>query len=158
MEKPIVILFKILLFIAFVLYGWGVVNACRFSLDSTPALMSPVIGFIVSSMTSVFATNLGAVLGIGVLYSSAFNYKPWEVLNFKLTAIKQVVSLQIFACYFYLICVAGVIVVWGILGFSQDPLKIVLLLPELTESLIGVVIVALAAWLGVTVLKRNLQN
>ena len=118
--------------------------------------MSPVIGFIVSSMTPVFATNLGAVVGIGVLPSNVFNYwNPLAVFKSKLTTVEHVVSLQIFACYFYMTCVVGAMLVWGVLDFTEDPLKIVLLLPELGKSLIGVVVGAVAALLGVTVLKRN---
>jgi len=151
-------LIKILSLIAFVLYGWGVVNACRFSYQGSPQLMSPVIGFIVSSMTPVFATNLGAVVGIGVLPSNVFKRSPFAVFKSKLSKAEHVVSLQILVCYFYMICVVGALVVWGLLDFSEDPLKIVLLLPELVKSLIGVGLGAVAAWLGVKVVKRHLKS
>jgi hypothetical protein len=58
-------------------------------------------------------------------------------------------SLQIIAAFLYVIGLVGAGVFWGIKGFTSEPAKVVSTLPQLTQTLLGVIVGAAAVALGV---------
>jgi hypothetical protein len=101
--------------------------------------MPPFLIWVVTVVGGVLAINFGAVLGIDVIKKrSIFSISELPTAKF-----------QKIAAYSYLIILLVVIVCWGILGFEDNPDKVVEILPQFSKTLIGVGLGALAVILGI---------
>jgi len=141
MDKAIQILIVFLFSVGCLGYLYGIFQACWISLqkpvnvDAMPAFLSSII----TSIGAVLATNLGAVLGIAISnpkseYSTKF-FSPFTVF-----AKPGITTVQITACYIYILTLVVVAIVWGIKKFTTDPKQIVSTIPELTKTLLGVIV------------------
>jgi hypothetical protein len=85
----------------------------------------------------VLAANLGALLGISV------SMKGWRGPKTTTEVIQWIA-----ACWYVAMLLLAAIF-WGLAGFTDDPEKVVALLPEMTKNGIGILVAILAAVLGV---------
>jgi hypothetical protein len=103
-----------------------------------PEQMPEFLAESVIAVGAVLGTNLGAVLGIRV------TRKRWRRPN----KSELAEDLRIIAAWFYVIALVGAGVLWLIAGFEEDPAKVVITLPEMGRTLLGMAVGALAVWLG----------
>jgi hypothetical protein len=150
MPKPITYLLSILIALGCVTFAYGVIKACMISLEKAPdlSLMPLFLASAVTSIAAVLATNLGAVLGIAIanpqsLYRQSSTWNPLKVFS-----KPDPTTWQTLACYVYIIGLLSAAVVWGIKNFTTDSNQIVALIPEMTKSLLGVIVGALAVSLN----------
>lgn len=102
---------------------------------------------LVTSIAAVLATNFGAVLGLPPARAALFSLSSAgaeSLFTGDLTDVAQRV-----ACWLYMIGLVAAAIVWAIKNFTTDDKQIVPLIPQLTRSLIGVAIGALAVILKV---------
>ena len=144
-NKPIAYLMSFLIFVACALYIYGIYVACRESLLSRNSI-NEYLSSAITGIIAVLSTNLGAVLGITVTQTnSSFNKtKNWNPLTF-FTA-PSVTTIQIIACYVYILSLVVVTIVWIKLKFEID--TVVPIIPQMSKSLLGVVVGALAVALN----------
>ncbi len=126
--------------VALLAFGAGIVVAARYTLWVTtprPADMPAIVVYFVTAVNGILASNLGAVLGISI---SLYGWRgPKNTME----------KLQWLAAGWYVAMLALATVLWGVMGFSEDPAKVVPLLPQLTKNAVGIFIAILAAVLGV---------
>lgn len=148
---PINILIVFLITIACFSFLFGIYKASYISWQKVPdtLLMPAFLSNVVTSIAAVLATNLGAVLGYANADTHSLFRNPatWNPLN--LFSSGSVSPAQAFACYIYVLGLLSATVVWGYKNFTTDEKQVVPLLPQLTKSLLGVVIGALAIALNV---------
>ena len=153
MKKPIKYLLGLFIFIGCAIYIYGIVLAC---IESWPKHPSPYeipvfLSTTVTSIAALLATNLGAVLGITITKSNSLfgESKTWNPL----TAFSEPepTNFQATACYIYVLSLIACGIVWAYRGFEPDPTLIVPLIPEMTKSLLGVII-------GVLAMSLNIQQ
>lgn len=151
MNKPIAYLLGFLFLIGCGAFIYGIIKACikSWPKDGSDYTMPEFLASAVTSIAAVLSTNLGAVLGITVTNpQSEFNEaETWNTLTFLTNPSPSV--LQTFACYIYVISLLTCAIVWARRNFISEPGKIVPLIPELTKSLLGVIVGVLAVSLNV---------
>ena len=141
MDKAIQYLIVFLFAVGGLAYLYGIFKACWISLQKNP-VVSDMPAFLSSTITSigaVLATNLGAVLGITITKASP---EFSEAVLHPLIAFTtlSVTSVQVIACYLYIISLVAVSIVWGKKDFTPDPNKVVSTIPELTKTFLGVIV------------------
>lgn len=109
-----------------------------------PGQMPEFLAELVISVGAVLGTNLGAALGIRL------TQKRWRRPN----KSKASETLRILAAWFYVIALLAAGVLWSIAGFEEDPAKVVVTLPEMSRTLLGMAVGALAVWLGLAEPRR----
>jgi len=150
MPKPITFLLSVLIALGCATFAYGIFKACAVSLQRVPdlSLMPLFLASAVTSIAAVLATNLGAVLGIAIanpqsLYRQRKSWNPLRAFTNPNPTVWQTL-----ACYVYIIGLLAAAVVWGIKNFTTDNKQIVALIPEMTKSLLGVIVGALAVSLN----------
>jgi hypothetical protein len=124
----------------------GLIAAVRFSLAGTPDKMPRFVRQVVIAVGGILATNLGAVIGVSVKQAMLTGASAMGLLLFKGADAPSV--LQIGAAYFY---VAGLLIAlfgWWRTEFSDDPKVVVDILPQMSQTLLGVAVGVLAVALG----------
>lgn len=153
MKKPITYLLGLFIFIGCAIYIYCIALAC---IESWPRFQSvyeiPVfLSTTVTSIAALVATNLGAVLGITITKSNSLfgESKTWKPL----TAFSEPepTNFQATAFYIYVLSLIACGVIWAVRKFEPDPTLIVPLIPEMTKSLLGVII-------GVLAMSLNIQQ
>ena len=114
----------------------GVVSAIRYSLNGTPSNMPPFLRQVVTAIGGVLATNLGAVIGITVQQVRAAGFDMASVLV--AAGADTPTKLQVGAAYLYVIGLLIALYGWWKLEFTEDPNKVVVTLPQLSQTLLGV--------------------
>lgn len=150
MQKQITFLLGFLALLGCVAFVYGVGQACVKSwphgtadYDLPEFLSSTVI-----SIAAVFATNLGAVLGISVNNPNSI-LKEKEVWNpLSIFRNPSPLNFQIIACYIYIVALIASSIVWAHRDFTNEVGVITPLIPELSKSLLGVIVGALAVVLN----------
>ena len=152
MEKAIQILIVFLFSLGCLGYLYGIFQACRISLQKIVNVddMPPFLSNIITNIGAVLATNLGAVLGIAI-NNPASKYNMMFLNPFTNFAQSGITGAQILACYIYTLALVVVAIVWGIKKFTTDPKQIVSTIPELTKTLLGVIVGVFA----ITLVKEN---
>jgi hypothetical protein len=137
---------------AFVLaaFGAGIAYAGWLTLwvpgHPNPAAMPPIVTYFVTAVNGTLAANLGAVLGIGL------SLRAWH------GPMAPAQKMQWIAAAWYVAMMMLAIALWGMARFTEDPLRVAGLLPELTKNAIGIFIAILAAALGVRTLAARPGN
>lgn len=148
MNKPINNLLAILLLIGCLAYLYGIGYACVISWSANLPIESYALpSFLSNTLTSLaalFSTNLGAVLGISSSNpkSRLRNTEAWNPI--KTWKNPSPPEFQVIICYVYIISLFACSIVWAHRNFDTDITKINTLIPEMTKSLLGVVVGVLA--------------
>ncbi len=138
-----------ILFLIFVIFGaalflGGIVWAGIVSLRNQPETMPQFLLQSTTIIGGVLATNLGSVLGLAVASEQGGGLITTSSLS-----ATSIHNLQVGAAWLY---AAGLFLAFGFWvanKFSTAPEKVVSTLPELSKTLLGVVVGALAVVLGV---------
>ena len=134
----------ILLALAAVGFIYGIYSAYEYSILGTPEDMPAFLHQVVVGIGGVLATNLGAVFGIEIKNPSVHgNGKNLFLLQGKTPSV-----LQMLAAYLYIIGLGFGLYAWYQLGFTEDLTKIVALIPQLSQTLLGVIVGILVVYLG----------
>ncbi len=151
MPKPLNYLLATLIGLACIAFLYGIARACIISLKKEPDIsqMPSFLSSVVTSIAAIFATNLGAVLGITISNPQSILSRSENWIPFNITATNAPTAFQVTACYIYVVGLLAAAIVWARKNFSADPKAIIPLIPELTKSLLGVMIGALAISLNV---------
>ena len=151
MSKPILYLLAFLIFTGCVAFIYGISQACikSWPMANGDYLIPIFLSSTVTSIAAVLSTNLGAVLGITISNptSSLRNLKTWNPINLFINPSPTV--FQTVACYVYIVSLTAAAIVWAHRQFVSE--NIVPLIPELTKSLLGVIV-------GVLAISLNTQN
>lgn len=151
MSLPIEILIGFLLLLGCAIYVYGVSIACIYSLDKPlwdesvkVREMDSFLSGAVTTIAAVLSTNLGAILGIATsnTASSLNKLSTWNPIRIFTNPDPTV--FQTTACYIYVLSLVAAGIVWLILGFKEDSKNLVALIPEMTKTLLGVIVGALA--------------
>jgi hypothetical protein len=147
--KPITYLVVFLLLLASFAFVYGIYEACKISWPEHPDIskMSAFLSSVVVSIAAILATNLGAVLGISTVDSKSafrrsFTWNPLNIFSSEAPNVSQTI-----ACYIYVLGLLAAAIVWARKNFIEA--DVVALIPQLTKSLVGVVVGALAVALSV---------
>lgn len=128
----------------FIAYAYGVFYACYLSLkkEPKPTEMPAFLASVVTSIGGVLATNLGAVIGFAIKVPGSTAAKNiGEPFAFFVYA--AFTNLQITASYIYLLFLFIAATVWAVKKFTGDANQIVPVLPEMTKTLLGVIVGAM---------------
>ena len=159
MKKAITYLLGLLVFLGCAVFIYGITQACilSWSPDNNNYEIAPFLSNSVISIAAILSTNLGAVLGISLSKSvSRFEDSAnWNPARF-FTDPNQA-NIQIIASYIYIIALLGAAVVWVHRDFITDTSNIVPLIPQLSNSLLGVIVGVLAITLNVEQQINNLE-
>ena len=148
MNTNVVILISIILAIGCVAFLYGIYKACEVSLKKTPpdpTEMPSALSSIVTTIGAILATNLGAVLGIQ-LSNSTLAFEDSTLWHISLLFKGTPTGFQIIFCYIYLGALVAVATVWVIRKFNDQ--NVIPLIPELSKTLIGIIIGVLALTLS----------
>ncbi len=147
----LIVLLVVLAGLGFVL---GIAEAGYYTAKRTPAAMPRFLAQVVTTVGAVLATNLGAVLGLsvadvqsastGLPLARAFALSSWLAAP----GVPVGTQVQIAAAWIYVIGLIAAAFLWGLRGFSDNPAVVVPTLPELSRTLLGVIVGALAVALG----------
>ncbi len=126
----------------------GLISAIQFSFSGTPDDMPRFIRQVVTAIGGILATNLGAVLGVKIEQAKSLGF---DTKRFFVGAVGDAPStLQLVAAYLYVFGLLVALWGWWKLGFTEDPSKVVVTLPQLSQTLLGVAVGVLAVALGNT--------
>jgi hypothetical protein len=151
MPKPIIYLLAFLIFIgcAVFVYGISVAICVSWCCEGSACKIAPFLSSAVTSTGAILATNLGAVLGI-TINNPASNFrqsKSWNPLTFFSNPSPTII--QTAACYVYILSLLASAIVWAHRGFDGTETTVVVpLIQEMTKSLLGVIVGALAVALN----------
>ena len=137
-------LILVLVALAGLLFIVGIVVAGYCSLRNKPENMPEFLAQATTVIGGTLSTNLGAVLGLSVAQST----NPSPALAEVMAAPAN--TLQVGAAWLYVGGLIIALVLWGVNRFSNQPQKVVSTLPDLTKTLLGVVVGAMAVALGVS--------
>ena len=130
---------RVLVFLVLLLFTAGIVAAGWLSHGvggpPRPASMPPVVKDSMNTINGMLALNLGAYFGISTL-NAKWSDQP-------------IGSLQRVACWVYVIDFILAAVFWGLVRFTDDPTRVVSILPTIVVSGLGVVFALFGAALGV---------
>jgi hypothetical protein len=147
------------IYIGFALFIYGIFEACRISwpINKPPYEIENILSTTTTSISALFATNLGAVLGFSIAKpnSTFTKLKTWNPITALLDP--EPTNLQIIACYIYTLSLFVCGIVWAHRGFEEDPKLIVSIVPEMAKYLIGVIIGAVALGLNIKPEEENLR-
>jgi hypothetical protein len=124
----------------------GVVSAVRYSRRGMPAEMPAFLRQVVTAIGGVLATNLGAVLGIKVEQAKTAGFDMTSLLFTE--GAGTLTKLQVGAAYFYILGLLIALYGWWRLKFTEESDKVVVTLPQLSQTLLGVIVGVLAVALG----------
>jgi hypothetical protein len=139
----ITMLVLVLVALAALLFLGGIVSAGYWSLKSQPDNMPAFLAQATTVIGGTLSTNLGAVLGLAVAQSARGMVSLPSV-----PALAR--PLQIGAAWVYVGGLLLALAFWAWNKFSTEPDKVVSTLPDLTKTLLGVVVGVLAIALGVS--------
>lgn len=148
-RSPIQLLLTFFVALAGFAFVYGIGKACYISYYQYPVSTMPdFLSDLVISISVVLATNFGFVVGFtvrvqGSSFRNKYNWNPLSLISGDTPTV-----LQTSACYLYLFGLIAAALCWGYQDFTEVPNRIVPLLPQLTKSLVGVVVGALAQALG----------
>ena len=132
--------------IAIVLFFWGIFRAIYWSNKADPGQMPPFLRQVVTAIGGVLAANVGVVLGIKV--EQALFQDINLITNIFKIPQDTTVLLQLIAAILYAIGMLVALIAWGRLKFSEDPDKVVSVLPQLSQTLLGILVGAVAIVIG----------
>jgi hypothetical protein len=145
-----------LVLLAFGLYvfgiGYGIYQS--FPSSGTPVPLPDALDIMISSLGAILLTNLGAVLGISVANPSSalakkimpsFTNEATENVENPMNLREQ---LQYMAMFIYLLCLTACFICWAVKGFKSDAENVIVLIPQMGKTLIGVITAYLAFILG----------
>ncbi len=141
----VTILLLVFMLFGGVLFLGGIIWAGIVSIRNQPETMPQ---FLIQSTTvigGVLATNLGSVLGLSIISEVGGGV----VTASSLTAV-TIHNIQVGAAWLYAAGLFIAFAFWVANKFSTAPEKVVSTLPELSKTLLGVAVGALAVVLGVT--------
>lgn len=151
MRNPIQNLLGLFIYLGCAFYIYGIALAC---IKSWPpgAVDFDFKVFLATTVTSIaalLATNLGAVLGITITNpnSSFHKTKTWNPLS--AITNPEPNKYQVIAIYVYVASLLACTIVWGKKGFTEETTHIIPIIPEMTKTLIGVIIGSLALGLNI---------
>ncbi|WP_316753720.1 hypothetical protein [Pedobacter gandavensis] len=153
MNNAVQILIVFLFSFGCLAYLYGIFKACWISLQKTPnvADMPIFLSSIITSIGAVLATNLGAVLGIAITNLTSEFTEAALLRPFAIFSDPSITTVQITACYIYILTLAGTSVVWAFKKFTTNPTEVVSTIPELTKTFLGVIVGVFAVILA----KKN---
>lgn len=152
MDSAKEVLYIFLISIGCIAYMYGIFRACYVSWPKPqtgyeyviPAFLSTTV----TSISAVLSTNFGAVMGLTLKADVRFSQASlWNPLN--IVTNPSATSFQIVACYVYILSLLGTAVVWAHRDFEAENGKIVPLVADLTKTLVGIIVGALAIALNV---------
>lgn len=151
MKKQFQNLLGLFIILGCAFYIYGIVLACIKSWPAGPVDFEFRV-FLSTSITSIaalLATNLGAVLGISITNPNS-TFKKANTWN-PFTAITdpEPNKYQAIAIYVYVASLLACGIVWAKKGFTEDSTHIIPIIPEMTKTLIGVIIGSLALGLNI---------
>jgi hypothetical protein len=149
----------LMVLLAFGLYVFGLGYAIYHSFNGSAAngqLSFPEpLDLMLSSLSAIFLTNLGAVLGIAVANPQtalARNVLPQRAKDANPAADDAQMELrekiQYWAMIVFLIGMVACFVAWAFRGFSSAPDKVLSVIPQQAKMLIGVMSAYMAFVLG----------
>jgi hypothetical protein len=146
------VMFYFILALSGILFYLGIGWAGWCTLRGSPEEMPKFLSQTVSALGGVLATNFGAVIGLQHISkesagSLAAAYSPNALLS--LNASPTFPQLQAYAALFYLVGLTLALALWCFKKFNQKQGEVVSTLPELSQSLLGVLMGGLTVWLGV---------
>ena len=151
MNKHVLILTGILVGIGCFVFAFGVAEACIISWNPNRSdyFLAPFMLNAVMSISVILSTNFGAVLGIAAADTTSqfARSENWKLKSFLKNPNQA--KFQILASYLYLLALLASLVVWWHRDFVDDPSKIVSLIPNLSITLLGVIVGAMALVLNV---------
>lgn len=156
MTKPITYLVSFLIFIGCGAFVYGIVLACIKSWPLEGSFdIQPFLSSIVTSIAAILSTNLGAVIGIAVsdktsIFRESNSWNPLRLFTNPTPTLVQTV-----ACYVYVLSLFAAAIVWTHSNFTTDTNKIVPIIPELTKSLLGIIVGVLAISLNINSQTTN---
>ena len=136
-----------LLVLAAAAFIGGIALAAYYTLRDRANEMPSFPSRTVTGISGVLATNLGAVLGLSIAEIGEYA----GALALDLAEMSGPTTIQVVASYLYIIGLVVAVVAWAIKGFSEDPGKVVPLLPELSRTFIGIIVGIAAVSLGIAV-------
>lgn len=152
MKKPVNNLLGLLLVIGCIAYLWGVGFACTqsWSPNNSTYEIPSFLSNTLTSISALFSTNLGAILGISTQkndtnFSDTATWNPAKTwLKVKKWENPSMAEFQVLLGYVYIIALFICSIVWAHRGFETEVTKVNALIPEMTKSLLGVVVGVLA--------------
>src|SRR5665213_3250570 len=150
MPKQLSFFMSAILFIGCLVFAYGIVLACYLSLMHCPENMPPFMATTDTTISAVFATNLGSVLGITLTnpksdFHVAKNWNPLRILSSPNPS-----HLQILGCYFYVAGLLACAITWAILGLdTPGKMAVVPLIVDFTKSLLGIIVGVIAVSLNI---------
>lgn len=144
MPKPIIILLAIICLLGCAVFIYGIGLACIFTLENKPSEVYPsFLASTVTSIAAVLSTNLGGVVGIAIVtpQSTLRDRKAWNPL--RLFTDPSPTSVQVVACYIYIVALVAAGVVWAMKSFVETA-QIATLIPQLSKTLLGIIVGVMA--------------
>ena len=145
-------LISLLVILASAGFAAGIGAAGYYTLKKRPADMPRFLVQLVTTIGGVLATNLGAVIGFSFKIPPELNAALAHPLSISAwlgsSAVPVGTQLQLMAAGLYVIGLLVAVMLWGVAHFSDDPAVVVPTLPELSRTLLGVMVGALAVALG----------
>ena len=152
MNKPVNNLLGLLLLIGCIAYLFGIGFACvqSWSEGRTSYELPAFLSNTLTSISALFSTNLGAILGISAVKNNTnFNdtatwnpAKTWRKI--KKWENPSMSEFQVILCYVYIFALFSCSIVWAHRSFETDVTQVNTIIPEMTKSLLGVVVGVLA--------------
>ena len=128
-----------LLILGVVLFIWGLHSAIEYSRMGNPAGMPSFLLQAVTIIGGVLATNLGAVFGIKIEQQVKRKKLSARDLLFFGANDDGPTRFQILAAYLYVAALVYAAFAWARLEFTEDPDVVVAILPQLSQTLLGVI-------------------
>lgn len=122
--------------VAIILFFVGIFAAIKWTKKGEPGNMPPFLQRWVTRMSGVLAANLGAILGIKI--EQAFTLKRNFLATFFEIPADMTHTIQLFTAGLYGVGMLIALIAWGTVRFSEDPEKVVITIPQLTRTLLGI--------------------
>jgi len=132
--------------LAIVFFFWGIIRAIYWTKKEDPAQMPPFLRQVVTAIGGILAANVGVVLGIKI--EQALYQDINLITNIFTIPEDTTVLLQLIAAILYGIGMLMAFIAWGRKKFTEDPDKVVSILPQLSQTLLGIIVGACAIVLG----------
>lgn len=141
------LLIGILLGLSALFFFVGLHEAVEYSQPGKAAQMPEYLRHAVIVIGGVLATNLGAVVGIKLEQLRIGGFTWNSALLVRANDEGQVI-LQVIAAYLYVFALCYATLAWWRIDFTEEPADVVVILPQLSQTLLGVVVGLLAVALG----------
>ena len=142
--KDYFILFFFAIAIGF--FFWGIFSAIYWTKREDPGSMPKILRHFVTGSSGVLAANVGALLGIKIEEAITGNINL--ITNVFTIPADTTVLLQMITAVLYGIAMLIAFIAWGSKKFTEDPQKVVVILPQLSQSLIGILLGVIAIVIG----------